>query len=500
MIAVASLLVLAAFWPTLESFRDVWARYNYSHGYLTALVVLWLLWRRRTALLEPDDLGRGVALAALAGLSLLWLVAVVTNLQVVHQGLLPLIVVAWAGALAGWRGARRMLPVAAIFLFVVPFWEVFIPPLQALTIAVTGTAARLAGLEATISGEIITIPQGAFRVAGTCAGIGFFTVGLLLGTLYAHLFLESWRTRLGAIAAAGLLAVVSNWIRVTGLVFVGHWSGMQSDLLSDHGTYGWMVFVATFLLFIPIVRSLERREEARRAEASDGGEGRAGEEDRADGAAEAGAVAGDTDGDGAGWRWALRRVAVAGPLVLAGPLLYLGVGALPVAASVEDADPAAPDLGRPGWTALPAEHERPFDWRPDLPGADTVEATAWTNDTVVVHRDRVLYAEQEQGAELAGSRIASGDALIDERTLWLRDQDRWVRQAIVRDSDGLVLVWYWYRVGGVEAVSEGWAKALELWGFFRRRPDAELVAVSTLCREEGCPGAVEGLRGFLRTE
>ncbi len=475
-VGAALAAILVGFWPTLASFGQVWERFTYSHGYPTALLALWLLWRRRDALRDAHPY-RPAALPLL-GLSLLWVAAKVMNVQVVHEGVLPLLLLAWAAMVAGPKAARRLAPGIVVFLFAVPFWEVLTPVLQGITVKVSGGLAGAMGIPTVIRGELVTIPSGTFDIEDACAGVGYFIVGLLIATLYAHLFLDRWRTRIEVMALGGIIAIVGNWVRVTGVILVGHFSHMQSSLVHHHGTFGWVVFGGAFLfVFFPWAHHLDKR-------------------DRAAGGSGPPPAEPEPPAHRATRGVALPELVLATAVALVGPLLYFGAGALPTRPAELVPLPAPPAE----WTELPASHERPFDWTPGFRDPDVTRATGWTNGSAQVYRDETLYREERQGRELIGegTGIAPSSYLLSERVLWLRGNDLWVRQAVVAlPNRSVLLVWYWYRVGGVRAVSSGWAKVLSLVGFFRRRPASEVISVSTLCAKDDCREALATLQSFL---
>jgi len=478
--AVLALSLLAAvvgFWTTVSSFHGVWTRFTYSHGYLVAFLALWLAWRRRASILRSAG-GWRPAFPLLLALSTVWLAAVVTNVGVVHQAILPLVALAWLAAVYGLASARAALPAVAIFFFAVPFWEVLQPMLLRLTVAVSGGAVGAMGIEATIRGDIITISEGSFWVSGSCAGLNFFIIGLLIGTLYAHLFLRDWRARIAVVALAALAALAANWIRVSSLIVIGHVTRMESDLIPHHGPYGWVVFTVTFVLFFVAVSRIPDREPS-------------------GGGASPNASAAP-----------MKHVLLATAAALLGPLTYAGIDALPAAG----AEITEPSSGGDGWTraeasdAGPARGERAEGgdvtegWRIDYSGATERRTTVWTNGTDRVSVDWLVYREQTQGAELINDehRIAPATQFLGERVIWLRTENLWVREALVQTSpEERLLVWYWFRVGGVETVSAPRAKLLELWAFFRRVPVAELIAVSSRCLEEECRGARSALQEFI---
>jgi exosortase A len=516
-VGLAAAALLVAFWPTVLSMHGTWTRITYSHGYLVAPVVLWLAWRRRRALVTAAG-GAGVVLVPIALLSLVWLAAVATNVQVIHQALLPVIGMLWVAAVGGWGAARRLLPAAVVFLFAVPFWEILTRPLQLMTIAVNGLGVRILGIPAEIAGEYIRIPSGTFRVADSCSGLRFFIVAFLLGTLYAHLFESRWRTRFQIVAAAIGLALISNWIRVLGLVVIGHATEMQWEHLEDHGFYGWVVFAVVFSLFFPLASFLQKRGGSRRRpeETPPGGGGLAAgavppdrwEEERE--AAGSGAASGQswTGGDGdeaatpqeapsrllSGLRG---RLLLATALAVLGPVTYGLLRAAPASGAGEGGAMASPESGV--WTVGPPPQGPPLGWEPDFPEPDRREAVTWTDGSAELYGLTLWYGSQRQGQEVvnAENRLTSEGRIAADDLLWLSDPDVWVRQAFVQTETGVVVVWYWYRIGGVKAVSPAKAKALELWGFLRRRPSATLVTVSAACESENCREEQTALRAFV---
>ncbi|MEX2552966.1 MAG: exosortase, partial [Actinomycetota bacterium] len=355
-------LVCLAVWPTLASFHGVWTSYTYSHGYLAAAVAVWFGWRH----LRDGLPGEGVdevswAGFVIVGLSLVWLVATVLHLRVVHQGVLPLMLVAWAGMAGGIKGARAAAPAAWLALFAIPFWEAFVPPLQALTVMVSGTVVDLMGIGAEISENVIAIPSGRFEVAGSCSGLNYFIVGSFLGSTYAYLFVDRARTRLQVIALAAITAMLANWVRVVGLVVIGHVTEMQHSLMTSHHAYGWVVFA---LFMGAWLWGVERRS-GRNVRAS------------------AQSVRETSHAQG-GWG---RQSYLATGLVLIGPAIYWLVTAIPAQPIDTYASEFSP---RDGWLEERVGAET-VEWGPEYPGADLHERAVLSRDSVTIFVDRVTF-------------------------------------------------------------------------------------------------------------
>ncbi|MEQ1855739.1 MAG: exosortase C-terminal domain/associated protein EpsI [Longimicrobiales bacterium] len=469
-------LTVVAFAPTLLSFHNVWMRQPYTHGYLILAAIAWLVWRDRGRLAAVTP-SWDVALPAAAVLSVVWLVAQVTSLQMVAQAVLPALLLLWAALVLGMRAAMLLAPVAALFLLAVPFWDLLTPILQWMTVFTTGVALAVLRVPATLDGNVVNIPSGTFLIEDGCAGLNYLLAGVVIGALYAYSFVPRWRTRIAVLGLSAAIAILGNWVRVTALVVIGHATEMQSGLMEGHLTFGWAIFLVGLLAFFPLAGVVERRGALRWPSP----------------AAPALAV-----GAGGANRRALLRSALPASMVVAmGPLLYLVIGVLP-----RREVPPSNVLGSvdTGWVLRAGEPARGTSWQPVFPLPDEADSAIWTNGSASVLLDRLVYHGQSQDAELVGygSRIAPDSAVVIERLFGqVGPERRLVNEAIVREGGGHRLVWYWYRVGGVETQSAARAKMLEVWAFIRRATTSELIALSTPCGPTDCADASRTLSSFL---
>ncbi len=469
-VAVASFLALIGLWTTIRGFHRTWIGGTYSHGYFVAVFCGWMVWKRRDRIFSGGE-KLAVAWLPLLGVSFLWLLAAIMNIQAAQQGLLVLIGLGWVAAGLGGAPLRVLVPIAAMFLLALPVWDPLVPFLQWLTVVVSTVAVTILQIPATVDGEFITLPDGVIQVAATCAGLNSFLVGLTLGAAFCHLFLRRWSTVLAAMGCAAGISMVANWIRVASLTVIGHVSRMQSGLLDDHITYGWIIFtvglVPMFFLFLRIRRW-------------DSGS------------------RGKMKGPSGTGRPDLARLLMATAAALVGPMVFMGFGAIPAKETAEtDPFPAAGI----SWARTELPLERPFSWRPTFAGEDYILASTYSADGKVVFLNRFVYLDQEQGAELIGStnRISDPSTVLRERVFIPPDPaGRWVREAIVQTEGGALLVWYWYRVGTKETAFSYRAKLHEIEAFFRRRPDAELIVLTSTCSETDCDAAFRAFLSLFR--
>lgn len=489
---VGFVVVMVAFWQTWASFPQAWIERG-EHGFVAAAFCGWLAWRDREQLLG-DGRGLGMANVLVAGLSMLWLVAIILNIRVVHQAVLPLLLLAWLLSTAGLSAFRKALPIAGAFFLAVPLWGLLIRPLQSMTVLANRALLSLTGIEVQFDGDLIAIPDGVFQVAEGCAGINFFEVGVLVGVMHALLFLKTWKARGVAVLVAALLAIVSNWLRVFGLILIGHFTKMQSPLIESHGTYGWLIFAVVLFTFFFAARHIEAWDEVLHAE----------ETAAQPAVATAAATRRPRRRTAVSQSWA--AVLVPTGMALIGPFFLLAATGMPAA----DASPASAPGMAPGaeWQRMPAE-TAPFagdsikPWSPAYRGAGEHRVEQWVDSgatQIAVQVDRLLYADQTQGRELVNSenRVArpidkAGEGLAGP----LDELGRRVNVTAVRTPEGVRLVWSWFYVAGVNSHYANEAKLLELVAFATRASASELVAVSTLCGTENCEAASRTLYRFV---
>jgi len=495
----AFVVILGFFWPTLASFPGTWEGFTMSHGWFVLGLVVWLLWRERASLRTEDD-GILLALLPLVAFSLLWFAATVAHIRLFHQLSLVLVLVCWGLVVFGAKGARLVALAGITFLLALPFWDILIPVLRPLTTLVSGGLVRALRIPAEIQGDMVRIPSGTFHIADGCAGLNYLLAGLVVGAFYALFLVKGWRRQIAVVGLAALIAIVGNWIRVAIIIVVGHVTEMQSGLIEGHLWFGWVVFTVGLIPFFFGARRIEKGPwggwygSALKPKGDHGGPGTG---------ARSGSAGGNRgsarSGNGEPFGGAVARLAVASALAVLGPLLYFGVGALPEQGGGE-MELAAIAQGE-DWRIAEPPGERPFGWRPGFRGAQEHDSLSFTDGSFHVYGDRLVYREQRQGAKLVGypNRIAPRSQIFEERLMGPVDpaRQRWVQQAILLTPDGPVLVWYWYRVGGVDTYSAAHAKLLEIPAFLRRRRSSELVALSAACEPENCGQAFEGLARFM---
>ena len=246
--------------PSSESLMELWSdtgRTTYTHGYVIAALVVWLVWRRRDALaaIPWSPSIAGALLVAAAGV--MWLVFVRASIELFHQ--LLLLGVLWLAvwAVFGLRMARQLWLPIAFLIFAIPIWDQINFLLQETTVQAVALLLDVTTIPVWVDGNFVHLAAGTFEVAGGCSGIHFFIVSLALATLYGEIGQDSWKVRVQLLALASGLALLANWLRVYIIIVAGYLTDMQHFLIREgHYNFGWMVFAVTMLVFFLLARRL----------------------------------------------------------------------------------------------------------------------------------------------------------------------------------------------------------------------------------------------------
>jgi exosortase len=500
-------VTVVAFWVSWRSLPAVWAQ-NRGHGVFAVLLSAALLWRDRHRLRTAQG-PEPRALAMIGALTIIWLAGVIISAQAVHLSIVPLVCLAWAAAVFGNRTLAPLAPAAAAFSLALPVWEVLIWPLQMATVLVNRLLIALTPITAEIDGTSIHLPAGTLIVADSCAGLNFLMAALLIGTAYAMYFERAWHTRWRLVAMSAGFALVANWVRVFGLVVLAHVTEMQSSVIKDHATYGWIIFALAMALFFRIAERLTTSTGDGRLPLSAGVPAEEPPRNAADAPMSS--------------RTALAAV-VATMVAGLGPTTLLVVNASRSTALTLSRSNFA---GASGWTTRSISPAA-ISWRPAFSGASVHVAEEWAYGGDTVQVDRFVYGEQRQGRELVSDAnviAAPRDILVDQLVGPLDASLRMVREAAIRESSSftpprppgpvdtgagdppeaaepekatdLRLAWYWYRVAGIDTPSPTRAKLLEVIAFARRSAPSEVIVASTRCSGTTCSAAQERLRRLV---
>ena len=249
-----SAIVLVVFWPSTSLVWQAWTGWGgyHSHGLLVLALVLILFWNARQDLVGAPSRRREEAFwwLSLIGFSVLWFTAWGTDVR-------PLEVVALFGLLFsigclifGRHAWKTFGTRFGLFTFSLPFWYNLEPILQVL--AAQGVELLLQQFAITVyfDGNLIHIPQGTIEIARSCSGLGFLLVSLSLASYIVVTSEINFQATALTYFIATILALVSNWLRISLIVLIGYGQGIDHPMVQDHDGIGWVVYVMVNLPFL----------------------------------------------------------------------------------------------------------------------------------------------------------------------------------------------------------------------------------------------------------
>lgn len=445
-------LLIVFFGDTVAVLHHSWILWDqaYSHGYLiVGLLAFWVMRESRHIGLAWDTKTWPLAFAALLGTLFAWYSGRVIQFQVLEQVALLGIAWSWLWVVGGWSLAKRLIAPFAIGLLAIPLWDVLISSLQDLTVFVVSHITQWIGITAYIENNTVELPYGMLVIADGCAGLNLFLVSLSVGAIYSYMYLtrpKSIAICIGSLLALGLF---TNWLRVLSLVIIGYVTEMESDIVYEHGTFGWMIFAGVLVLFFYLYRRVEKTDTA-----------------------------------------STRELEAINPLQHPG--FWFAVAALiavPTWASLLAMD--GEQRYAPRQLALSNVVIEPTDnpaWQPVMSGYDVHQS--WviraTGDPVYVNV--FSYTSQRQGKELIYYSNKIAEKYEMKPLQWTPEAQADIppmNSAIVtRDQEAHIVMWV-YKVGPWYTRSQLVAKLLQLPASFTRHRMAELVTVSMVCNDLG---------------
>ncbi len=236
---------------------------DYSHGLVTPVISLWLLWRRRSdiqaAWSEAKPHGFGIVLLAAAML----MHAAGLRMQIPHLSALAFILALWSlcWTFAGSRIARIAFFPLIFLVFAVPvgFLAHATFPLRMIGTVVSTWVLNGIGISTVRMGTAVvsTTGQGfALEVADACSGIRSIMALMALSAAYAYVFRRHWAARWFLFLMSVPIAAVANTGRIITIGIIARFFGQGVGMKMYHDYSGYLVFVLAVLLLVALNASL----------------------------------------------------------------------------------------------------------------------------------------------------------------------------------------------------------------------------------------------------
>ena len=280
LLAVTTVAFFAVTWPVWQWLWGEWLGNDYySHGILIPPVALFLAIQRlrlqnkssakalikKTIPASPTNGERPTQRDANYGLLLLALSlgALLFCLNNRAYYLAAFAMLGMIAALVWILGGSALLrswlfPIGYLALMIpLPFLERTTLPLAIFAGFCAGGLVHFLGMDITIVGSAVTLPNAELVIGAQCSGINSLIALTALMVLAAYLLEGPISGRLLLVFCAIPLAVVGNILRIASLLFVARALGGQAAFTFYHDYSGLVFFFLVFLLMVPLTRLLQ---------------------------------------------------------------------------------------------------------------------------------------------------------------------------------------------------------------------------------------------------
>ena len=249
LVAIALLLALAAFSWGLGEMVTRWnKKEEYSHGFLIPVIVAWLLWARRDALMasigSPSWSGPALILVAVVML----MVGELSALYILPQLGFVVTLMGLVLGIGGFSLLRVAFVPLAFLLFAIPL-PVFVDAqlsfqLQLISSELGVFVIRLFQVPVHLAGNVIDLGHYKLQVVEACSGLRYLYPLLSLGFLAAYFFHAPFWQRAVVFLSTVPITVLMNSFRIGMIgVMVDRWGiSMAEGFL--HFFEGWVIFLA----------------------------------------------------------------------------------------------------------------------------------------------------------------------------------------------------------------------------------------------------------------
>jgi len=245
------IILFALYYSTLQWLvvKD-WARADYSYGTLIPFIVLYLLWEKRSRLLEvPSRLTWNGFILFIPGILLFWLgelggefFAQYLSLWLIAMGL------CWLN-LGGRKLKIIIFPLFfALSMFPLPsFLNVKVTfGLKLISTKIGVLMMRASGMSAFQDGNVIDLGFTQLQVVDACSGLRYLFPLIVLGILMAYFFRSRWWKKILIVLSTIPITILTNSLRIALTGILSERFGSKAVEGFFHDFEGWLIFMVAF--------------------------------------------------------------------------------------------------------------------------------------------------------------------------------------------------------------------------------------------------------------
>lgn len=246
-------IVLPAFFHLMQT---TWQTEENGHGPVILVVVFWLFWQKREAIIQAPT--QPVWFVGWTSLILSLLMYVVGRSQSIDTIEVAAFIPMLAGVLLlmrGWQAVAAVWFPLLFLLFLIPLPGLLVEIVTgSLKQHVSGVAEEIlyaAGYPVARMGVMLSIGQYKLLVADACSGLNSMFSLSALGLLYLYIMqYRSWLHNGLLLLAILPIAFAANVVRVIALVLITYYFGDEAGQGFTHTAAGMVLFIAALMMLM----------------------------------------------------------------------------------------------------------------------------------------------------------------------------------------------------------------------------------------------------------
>jgi exosortase B len=244
--------LLALYVPTFINLANgIWQEDEYAHGPIILIVILWLIWDKKSFLFDSQNNTAPLAgFSLLAAGLLLYILGRSQGITILDVGSLFFVFAGTLLVMRGWRTARAFWFMLLFIFYLLPLPGTFVDlvtgPLKNFVSLIAENILYTVGYPIARSGVVLTVGQYQLLVADACSGINSMFSLSAVGLLYLYLMhRKNWLHNSLIIVSLLPIAFCANIIRVIVLILVTYHFGDEAGQGFVHKFSGMVLFIAS---------------------------------------------------------------------------------------------------------------------------------------------------------------------------------------------------------------------------------------------------------------
>jgi exosortase len=254
LLCIIAALLITLYAPTISWLWDRWTLsvWHHAHGLLILPVVGYLAWNELKKVRHLPRSSNAMGFIILVPALILHMLDAGMHTQLLSAAALVMALPGLSLLLLGLQRTKEIIFPLLFLAFTLPiplaFTEHLHMTLRKIATASVSHIIPLFSIPLVVDGTALYIPNGVLQVADACSGFStlYATVAIACLTAYMSSYMNR---RVLVLLLAVPIAITANIIRVTLLVLLVHWTGMEVLGTSLHTISG----LFTFVLALPLV-------------------------------------------------------------------------------------------------------------------------------------------------------------------------------------------------------------------------------------------------------